>query len=239
MALKAPPHNPRAGTRGTRPRVADASNPFAADLTRKPKPPPKHVNFPAQLTTVINPEDVEGPAENFVLYQTLYKFTSDDPEDLQFEANEILQITDEGDGTEGCWLYGQSQDGREGNVPGTYVRKIRLTAKTVAVDVENGVVEKAAEPKRSASPMPVAPRRELQPHQYTLYQALYDYTSTDPEDLCFKAGDILRITEPGATPEDWFFGQDQDGNEGNFPGTYIRKIGGGGGRKVVGGLEHT
>eukprot|EP00045_Choanoeca_perplexa_P000846 m.16544 g.16544 ORF g.16544 m.16544 type:complete len:238 (+) comp10582_c0_seq1:176-889(+) len=237
MALKAPPPNPRAGTRSGRAAAVDASNPFAVDMTRRKK---KNVNFPAQLSTVINPDDGDEPEVNFVLYQSLYKFSSDDPEDLAFEANEILQITDEGDGSEGAWLYGQSQDGRVGNVPSTYVRKIRLTAKSIAVDVENGGAAKPVKEQRSTSPIP-KPKRDLKPDQYTLYQALYDFTSTDDGDLSFRAGDILRVTEPGQTPEDWFYGQDQNGLEGNFPGTYIRKIGGtgAGARKVVGGLEHT
>lgn len=40
--------------------------------------------------------DGDEPTANFVLYQSMYKFASGDPEDLSFEANEILQITDEG-----------------------------------------------------------------------------------------------------------------------------------------------
>ncbi len=31
-----------------------------------------------------------------------------------------------------------------------------------------------------------------------LFQALYDYNSTDPSDLPFKANDIIRVLEEGA-----------------------------------------
>ncbi|EDQ88365.1 uncharacterized protein MONBRDRAFT_9210 [Monosiga brevicollis MX1] len=170
----------------------------------------------------------DGPEDNYVLYQTLYKYESSDPEDLTFDANEILQVTDEvpvltcpacpGDGSPNSWYYGRSQDGREGNFPGTYVRKIKLRNKVLSVDVENGGAAKA-EVEKPPSPTPVpVPKRELQPHEYVLYQALYEYKSDDPDDLSFGMGDILRVTEEGATPEEWFYGQDQDGNEGSFPG---------------------
>ena len=113
---------------------------------------------------------------------------------------------------------------------GTYVRKIRLTAKTIAVDVENGGSVKTVKEERATSPMP-KPKRDLKPEQYTLYQvggggkalllalcrmvdgyptpdpallmhgmqtqALYDFSSTDDGDLSFRAGDILRVTDPG------------------------------------------
>jgi hypothetical protein len=34
--------------------------------------------------------------DDYALYQALYDYKSDDPEDLSFTANEILQVTDEG-----------------------------------------------------------------------------------------------------------------------------------------------
>ena len=32
---------------------------------------------------------------------------------------------------------------------------------------------------------------------YILYQALYEYNSTDPDDLKFKQNDIIRVTDEG------------------------------------------
>ncbi len=43
----------------------------------------------------------------------------------------------------------------------------------------------------------------------------------------------------GDGPESWFYGESQDGKEGSFPGTFVRKIKQGGGSKIsIGGLEH-
>lgn len=42
--------------------------------------------------------------------QTLYAFKSDDPEDLTFEANEIIRVYD----WEDEWFEGETQDGKRG-----------------------------------------------------------------------------------------------------------------------------
>ena len=53
-----------------------------------------------------------GPqGEDYVLYQALYLYKSDDPEDLTFDANDILQVTDEGDPPGTGWMEGRTQDG--------------------------------------------------------------------------------------------------------------------------------
>lgn len=73
------------------------------------------------ISTVIVLDAGENGAddgESYTLYQTLYAYHSDDPEDLHFEANEILQVTDDGDGTEHTWFYGRRQDGKQGHFPG-------------------------------------------------------------------------------------------------------------------------
>jgi len=69
-----------------------------------------------------------------VLYQALYLYKSDDPEDLTFDANDILQVTDEGDPPGTGWMEGRTQDGRFGSFPSNFVRKINLgsgAAKTI------------------------------------------------------------------------------------------------------------
>jgi len=76
-----------------------------------------------------------GPqGEDYVLYQALYLYKSDDPEDLTFDANDILQVTDEGDPPGTGWMEGRTQDGRFGSFPSNFVRKINLgsgAAKTI------------------------------------------------------------------------------------------------------------
>ncbi|EGD83045.1 hypothetical protein PTSG_03683 [Salpingoeca rosetta] len=57
---------------------------------------------------------------NYTLYQTLFKFESDDPEDLCFEGGEILRVFDDS----GDWYEGENQQGKKGYFPRNYVRKI-------------------------------------------------------------------------------------------------------------------
>mmetsp|Transcript_100997 Transcript_100997/g.140349 ORF Transcript_100997/g.140349 Transcript_100997/m.140349 type:complete len:154 (+) Transcript_100997:213-674(+) len=69
-------------------------------------------------------------ATDYKLYQTLYPFKSDDPEDLCFEANEIIRVYD----WEDEWFEGENQQGKRGYLPATYVREIKSKggAKTLA-----------------------------------------------------------------------------------------------------------
>eukprot|EP00729_Bicosta_minor_P004569 gene4569-19475_t len=60
--------------------------------------------------------------ENYKLYQTLYEYKSDDPEDLNFGASEILKVIDDEDD----WYEGINQDGKKGYFPGTYVRIMKM-----------------------------------------------------------------------------------------------------------------
>mmetsp|Transcript_37369 Transcript_37369/g.97963 ORF Transcript_37369/g.97963 Transcript_37369/m.97963 type:complete len:160 (+) Transcript_37369:268-747(+) len=58
---------------------------------------------------------------NYKLFQTLYPFKSDDPEDLSFEANEIMRVFD----WEDEWFEGENQQGQRGYLPKTYLREIK------------------------------------------------------------------------------------------------------------------
>eukprot|EP00043_Microstomoeca_roanoka_P001137 m.31093 g.31093 ORF g.31093 m.31093 type:complete len:234 (+) comp10666_c0_seq2:82-783(+) len=57
---------------------------------------------------------------NYTLYQTLFKFESDDPEDLTFDAGEILRVFDDSSD----WYEGEDQQGKRGYFPKNFVRKI-------------------------------------------------------------------------------------------------------------------
>ena len=48
--------------------------------------------------------------------------------------------------------------------------------------------------------------------------ALYDFTGLDDE-LSFKKGDILHVTEKKST--DWWYGMDSDGRQGFIPVNYV------------------
>eukprot|EP00052_Salpingoeca_macrocollata_P028797 m.282783 g.282783 ORF g.282783 m.282783 type:complete len:1739 (+) comp22900_c8_seq6:352-5568(+) len=57
-----------------------------------------------------------------------------------------------------------------------------------------------------------------------LFRALYDFNSTDEEDLTFTAGQMIAVTDQGDGPDSWWYGE-IDGREGNFPGHFVCPIG--------------
>lgn len=205
----------------------------------------KNVTFasPNSLCQFIPGETLVEVDNSYVLYQALFDYNSADPDDLKFLQNDIIRVTDEGDGPS-SWFYGSNQNGEEGHFPGTYVRKIRMAASKISVDVESGTVVKqpttGVAPPVTAPVVTVAAPAVKEEKKYILYQALYKYKSDDPDDLQFEQNDILRVTDEGDGPTSWFYGEDQQGKEGNFPGTFVRKIRmpSGGAVKTVGGLEH-
>lgn len=103
---------------------ADKAGGAAPVASTSPAPPQQATAAPAK-----KPDDVD-----YVLYQALYDYKNDDPEDLDFDANDILQVTDEGDPPGTGWMEGRTQDGRFGAFPSTYVRKIRMANKKVQID---------------------------------------------------------------------------------------------------------
>lgn len=56
--------------------------------------------------------------------------------------------------------------------------------------------------------------------QPVLARAIADYSSEDPDDLTFRAGQVIEVTDPGEGPESWWEGR-LDGREGCFPGTFV------------------
>eukprot|EP00055_Hartaetosiga_balthica_P004986 m.13932 g.13932 ORF g.13932 m.13932 type:complete len:121 (+) comp4224_c0_seq1:232-594(+) len=58
----------------------------------------------------------------YSLYQTLFKYESDDADDLSFEANEILRVYDD----TSDWYEGENQEGKRGYFPSNFVRKINM-----------------------------------------------------------------------------------------------------------------
>ena len=63
----------------------------------------------------------QAPVMEHKLFQTLYEYRSEDPDDLEFDAGEILQVTD----WEDEWFEGSNQQGKSGTFPASYVREIK------------------------------------------------------------------------------------------------------------------
>jgi hypothetical protein len=56
-----------------------------------------------------------------------------------------------------------------------------------------------------------------------LFRALADFTSEDPDDLHFRAGQVISVSDMGESPESWWYGE-LDGKQGSFPGTYVKPL---------------
>ena len=55
--------------------------------------------------------------------------------------------------------------------------------------------------------------------------ALYDYEADDEDEISFKEGDVIEVTEVDG---EWTTGKLADGSEGMFPSNYIKYEDGGG-----------
>ena len=53
--------------------------------------------------------------------------------------------------------------------------------------------------------------------------ALYDYEAQAPGDLSFMTGDVIEVTQRGATENEWWTGT-LNGKQGQFPGELKRFI---------------
>lgn len=53
-------------------------------------------------------------------------------------------------------------------------------------------------------------------------RAIWDWESEDPNDLSFRAGDIIEIVKE--TNADWWTGRSKSGKQGLFPATYVEKL---------------
>lgn len=81
----------------------------------------------------------------------------------------------------------------------------------------------AAAKAKGAAPPPPKPkpsRLSGAPASANRAQALYDYEAQAAGDLSFAMGDIIEVTEKGATENEWWTGS-LNGREGQFPGTLL------------------
>ncbi|MCJ1438666.1 hypothetical protein MMC27_008056 [Xylographa pallens] len=80
----------------------------------------------------------------------------------------------------------------------------------------------AAKAKGAAPPPPKPkPSRLAGAHTAPTATALYDYEAQAEGDLSFSTGDVIEITQKGATENEWWSGKLR-GREGQFPGNYVQ-----------------
>eukprot|EP00049_Salpingoeca_infusionum_P022701 m.8249 g.8249 ORF g.8249 m.8249 type:complete len:125 (-) comp5338_c0_seq1:249-623(-) len=57
--------------------------------------------------------------------------------------------------------------------------------------------------------------------KFTLYMTLFEFKSDHEDDLSFGPGEIIRVYDD---TDDWFEGENQQGEKGCFPSNFVRKI---------------
>ena len=105
--------------------------------------------------------------------------------------------------------------------PPPYTSSPRLNGETtVARSHSTGSSWGAAAKAKGAAPPPPKPkpsRLSGAPHVANRAQALYDYEAQAAGDLSFTTGDVIEVTEKGATENEWWTGI-LNGRTGQFPG---------------------
>ena len=74
--------------------------------------------------------DANYDTDQYTVYSAIAAFDDGDPENLKLNAGDFIQVWDEGNADTGLpgeddWLTGWDQDGREGLVPASYLRRTR------------------------------------------------------------------------------------------------------------------
>jgi len=77
---------------------------------------------------------------------------------------------------------------------------------------------------KAAAPQRPAPKRQRppKPKSYPQAEALYDYQASDTDEISLSAGEKLSVLKEDESG--WWTGRLPNGQEGFFPGAYVRKI---------------
>jgi len=121
--------------------------------------------------------------------KALFDYHSDEPDDLSFNAGDVIKVRKK-IGDE--WIEGEL-NGRTGMFPAAYVEMAEDTQGSQPEETKNTTVEYG--------------------------MALYDFTGSAADELSFKKGDRIEITE--IVSDDWLKGR-LGGHQGMFPRTFIQ-----------------
>ena len=106
-----------------------------------------------------------------------------------------------------------------GGSPPPYTATASTNGETsvVRANSTNSALSAAAKKKGAAPPPPKPKPSRLSGSQGTRAQALYDYEAQAAGDLSFATGEVITVTEKGATENEWWTGT-LNGRSGQFPG---------------------
>lgn len=158
----------------------------------KPAPPPENKAPPPILSSAPSSRpSAAGAGDKYAL--ALYDFEASEETDLAFKTQDRIRIVDTSDPN---WWKGEL-NGKVGTFPANYV-ELQNDA-----GAAGGAVG-ADQPKLMEGRC----------------EALYDFVAQGPDELSFKAGDILHVT---GELNGWYLGRTSDGSKvGIFPSNYVK-----------------
>lgn len=141
----------------------------------------------------VQPIDSYAASSAGVKYRALYQFDGTNPDDLSFNADDIINSVP-GSADDGDWLQGEL-NGKVGWFPKNFVEVLQG---------DDGAVPAAAVNTTSSSGESVV-------------QALYDWSGSDENHLSIKKDDKIKVLDSN---QDWLFGE-LNGKTGWLPKSYV------------------
>ncbi|KAJ8353340.1 hypothetical protein SKAU_G00209070 [Synaphobranchus kaupii] len=175
------------------------------------------------------------------MYRALFPFTARSPEELRFEADDLIEVDETREGEKG-WLYGYLQ-GSVGWFPVSYVEKqiqpaassaanqtlppqiMPSTSRSSKPEEESSVLETSpvswsvpSDKDMLSAPTPgPAPTKQGQSGPNLQAQALYSWASNTESHLNFAKDAVITVLEQ---QEEWWLGE-LNGSHGWFPKSFV------------------
>jgi len=164
--------------------------------------------------------------------KALYTYTAstDDPNEVSFVKDEILEITD----NTGKWWRAKKTDGTTGIVPSNHMLLIGSRENMTLESTQP--MDSVAKSETIQTTNPTATHAEdlesvrsigsatTQTAEAWHAKALYTYTASadDPNEISFTKGEIMKITDIKGK---WWFAKKADGTTGIAPSNYLQNLG--------------
>eukprot|EP00118_Oscarella_pearsei_P025897 m.308991 g.308991 ORF g.308991 m.308991 type:complete len:188 (+) comp45235_c0_seq1:1-564(+) len=177
------------------------------------QPPPMQPM--AMQPSPMQPSLQPRPGQPMERVRALYKFESNDPEDLPFQKGDIMVILSK---DEEQWWFAQHADGRSGQIPTPYVETIldvgiKPPTRTDSVMHSNFVPKvrnaSSAVPSRSSGPVRARATMDRVANAY------------DQAALSFKTNDIILVIKQN---ENGLWEGELNGRRGYFPFTHVELL---------------
>ncbi|RWS17284.1 SH3 domain containing protein 5-like protein [Dinothrombium tinctorium] len=153
--------------------------------------------------------------------QALYDYDSQNDDELNFKAGELLRILSASDKD---WVTAQNDKNEVGFVPAAFMQVVDETVTTTHENLQQNesnaaaVVDYEEDKNVDVSSVQVSVEPEIT-DEYV--RAVYDYTATSDEEISFQTGDLIKILE--RSDDGWWLGE-KDGIIGHFPSMLVHEL---------------